>query len=82
MRDETTGNDGVLIKTWKTPHDPGTPLHYLVIDGDHVAGSDPCFPETVSQGLSARAYPYTDRPAYRPGQSVELRGVIREVVNG
>ncbi|MEO6808597.1 MAG: MG2 domain-containing protein, partial [Isosphaeraceae bacterium] len=54
----------------------------LVIDGDHVAGSDLGVPETVSQGLTARAYLYTDRPAYRPGQSVELRGVVREVVKG
>ncbi|MEO6811922.1 MAG: tetratricopeptide repeat protein, partial [Isosphaeraceae bacterium] len=38
VRDETTGKDGVLIKTWDTPRDPSTPLHYLVIDGDHVAG--------------------------------------------
>src|SRR5262249_15196847 len=27
-------------------------------------------------------YIYTDRPAYRPGQKVAVRGVIREVQNG
>src|SRR4029079_7183805 len=31
---------------------------------------------------TARAYLYTDRPAYRPGNAVELRGVVREVANG
>ena len=29
---------------------------------------------SLAQGLSARAYLYTDRPAYRPGHDVELRG--------
>ena len=36
----------------------------------------------VAQGLTARAYIYTDRPAYRPGQTVSIRGVVREVANG
>ena len=31
-------------------------------------------PDQVAQGLSPRAYIYTDRPAYRPGQEVSLRG--------
>ena len=36
----------------------------------------------MAQGLSARAYIATDRPAYRPGQSVALRGIVREVKDG
>ena len=32
-----------------------------------------------AQGLTPRAYVYTDRPAYRPGSDVEIRGVVREV---
>ncbi len=39
-------------------------------------------PNQVAQGLSPRAYIYTDRPAYRPGQKVSVRGVVREVHNG
>ncbi len=39
-------------------------------------------PDKLSQGLTARAYLYTDRPAYRPGQQVAVRGVIREVQGG
>ena len=39
-------------------------------------------PSKVAQGLTPRAYLYTDRPAYRPGQEVALRGVVREVKDG
>ena len=39
-------------------------------------------PDQVAQGLSARAYIYTDRPAYRPGHKVAIRGVVREVSGG
>ncbi|MDB5352628.1 MAG: large extracellular alpha-helical protein, partial [Planctomycetota bacterium] len=61
---------------------PRGTLAYLVLDGGDVAGSGLAVPEKVAQGLSARAYLYTDRPAYRPGNDVELRGVVREVVDG
>jgi hypothetical protein len=33
-------------------------------------------------GLSPRGYVYTDRPAYRPGQQVGIRGIVRDVVDG
>ena len=33
-------------------------------------------------GLSARGYVYTDRPAYQPGQTVGIRGIIRDVTDG
>ncbi len=46
------------------------------------AGSGLGVPDKVAQGLTARAYLYTDRPAYRPGQEVALRGVVREVKDG
>ncbi|WP_193378437.1 MG2 domain-containing protein, partial [Singulisphaera acidiphila] len=80
--EDKTGADGVLLKTWDKPRQPGTQLHYLVLDGTSAAGSGLGVPDKVSQGLTARAYLYTDRPAYRPGQQVAIRGVVREVVNG
>src|SRR6185312_10189864 len=64
------------------PRAPHGTLSYLVLDGGDVAGSGLSIPEKVAQGLSARAYLYTDRPAYRPGHDVELRGVVREVIGG
>ena len=37
---------------------------------------------SLSQGLQPRGYVYPDRSAYRPGQRVHWRGVLREVVDG
>lgn len=37
---------------------------------------------SLSQGLQPRGYIYPDRSAYRPGQRVNWRGVLREVKNG
>ena len=77
-----TGDDGVLLADWTDPRSAGGALDYLVKDGDHVAGSGLGLPSEVAQGLSARAYLDTDRPAYRPGDSVAVRGVVREVEAG
>ena len=77
--DARTGTDGVLLKTWEKPGDLGAALQYLVLDGGDAAGSGLGVPAPVAQGLTARAYIATDRPAYRPGQVVALRGVVREV---
>lgn len=33
----------------------------------------------LSSGLTAKGYIYTDRPAYLPGETVSLRGILREV---
>ena len=94
----TTGDDGVAQGTWKQPASAATPsasvapnspppapdeaLQYLVLDGLDAAGSGLGVPDQVARGLSARAYIDTDRPAYRPGQEVSIRGVIREVEGG
>ena len=77
-----TGPDGVLLHAWSPPRESNRRLTYLVLDGGHVAGSGLGVPDKLSQGLTARAYLYTDRPAYRPGQQVAVRGVIREVQSG
>ncbi len=57
-------------------------LHYLVLDGPDAAGSGLAAPGMVGQGLSPRAYIDTDRPAYRPGQEVSIRGIVREAKDG
>ncbi|MGE3819108.1 MAG: MG2 domain-containing protein, partial [Isosphaeraceae bacterium] len=77
-----TGADGVSIQKWETPRALGTSFDFLVIDGPHVAGNVAEISETLARGLSPRAYLYTDRPAYRPGQQVALRGVVREIHDG
>ena len=65
-----------------TPPAPDAALQYLVLDGGDAAGSILGVPDKVAQGLTPRAYIYTDRPAYRPGQEVALRGVVREAKDG
>ena len=80
--DGTTGADGVLIKDWDHAKDPNTPLSCLVLDGRHAAGTALAIPGTVAIGLTPRAYLDTDRPVYRPGQTVRIRGVVREVDQG
>jgi tetratricopeptide (TPR) repeat protein len=77
-----TGADGVLLRNWDPPREVNRRLTYLVVDGPNVAGSGLGVPNQVAQGLTPRAYIYTDRPAYRPGQQVALRGVVREVRDG
>ncbi|MEJ7637220.1 MAG: MG2 domain-containing protein, partial [Singulisphaera sp.] len=76
------GPDGVLLTGWNSPRDLGAAFDYLILDGPDVAGSGLGLPHQVAQGLTPRAYLYTDRPAYRPGQDVEPRGVVREVKDG
>jgi uncharacterized protein YfaS (alpha-2-macroglobulin family)/TolA-binding protein len=77
-----TGPDGVLLRDWVPQRAGNGRLTYLLVDGPHVAGSGLGVPEQVAQGLTPRAYIYTDRPAYRPGQQVGIRGVVREVAAG
>ena len=82
LLDGKTGGDGVLLASWPKPREARSSLDCLVIDGPHVAATGLAVPGTVAQGLSPRAFLYTDRPAYRPGQQVALRGIIREVEAG
>lgn len=78
--DAKTGADGVLLTDWSEPRQGE--LRYLILDGADACGSGLGVPSQVVNGLAARAYLYTDRPAYRPGQTVELRGVVREIDKG
>ncbi len=78
--EKTTGDDGVVLADWDRL--PGPSLRYLVLDVGDVAGSMAGLPDKVAQGLTPRADIATDRPAYRPGQEVDLRVVVREVERG
>ena len=78
--DEVTGPDGVLLKDWPTPQANRSNHRVLVMDGPHVATTSAATtPNESARGLSAKAMILTDRPAYRPGQTVQLRGIIREI---
>ncbi len=74
-----TGDDGVL-KTSDERFKSITDLRVFAIRDGHVAS-------TVNQlngldfavGLTPRGYLYTDRPAYRAGQLVNIKGIVRWV---
>ncbi len=80
--DLKTDREGMLLVDRPKPRDPNSRLSYLIIDGDDVAGSGLAIPGTVAQGLSPRAYILTDRPAYRPGNDVEIKGIVRQIKDG
>lgn len=82
IQEFSTGEDGVVIGNWPTSLAPRANLAYLVLDGDEAAGSGLGLSDKVTQGISPRAYLYSERPVYRPGQQVSLRGVVREVSDG
>ncbi len=66
--DELAAANGVRVLALKDGH--------VASDGLSIAGLG------ASAGLSPRGYVYTDRPAYRPGQVVHLRAIVRDVVDG
>lgn len=74
-----TGDDGVF----RTAHEhlrSAADLRVFAISGKHTA-SNMASLQGVSKasGLSSKGYIYTERPTYRPGQVVHVRGVIRSV---
>ena len=77
-----TGEDGVFRQKHDALKDAGAVTAFVVKDG-HVAADRLSLEKLgLTQGLTARGYIYTDRPAYRPGHTVQIRGVIRNVVDG
>jgi alpha-2-macroglobulin len=75
-----TGADGTWIVDAKKEH---RDVRVLAIDeGKHCATSGGTCAGGTSWGYSTKAFLYTDRPLYRPGQTVEFRGIIRKVAGG
>jgi tetratricopeptide (TPR) repeat protein len=77
--EEVTGKDGVLQKKFeelKTVSD----LRVFGFAEQHAASSQVSLEGLqFAVGLSAKGYLYTDRPAYRAGQLVNVKGIIRWV---
>ncbi|MBN2475322.1 MAG: tetratricopeptide repeat protein [Pirellulales bacterium] len=73
----TTGADGVLQQSYKQLKDAGD-VRVFATAGGHMASNVVGLKGVgVAQGLSDKGYIYTDRPAYRAGQLVHLRGCLR-----
>ena len=76
-----TGKDGVFVESFEDP--PGR-LAVFAHSGTHYAftQSAPSSQAVWDEGYSAKAFIYTDRPVYRPGQQVHYRGILRLVTGG
>lgn len=76
-----TGADGVFQQSYSRLAGAADVRLFAVADG-HVASSVVGLDGVgVSQGLQRRGYLYTDRAAYRPGQIVHVRGIVRDVAS-
>ena len=87
-----TGTDGVLHVTENAISDDtrgenrlkdASRVAAFVVKGGHVAADGLDLAGLgFSTGLMPRGYIYTDRPAYRPGDLVSIRGILRDVREG
>ena len=87
-----TGTDGVLHVTENAISDDTLGENHLkdasrvaafVVKDGHVAADGLDLAGLgFSTGLTPRGYIYTDRPAYRPGDLVSIRGILRDVREG
>ncbi|MBI1248284.1 tetratricopeptide repeat protein [bacterium] len=77
----TTGEDGVYRAARDELHGSNDIRVLGVIDGHSAANIVNLNGLQMARGLEQRGYLYTDRPAYRPGQLVHLRGIIRHVID-
>ena len=74
----TTGKDGVFRGEFKELAQSDDVRVFATIDG-HVASNMIGLQGVgIGQGLADKGFLYSDRPAYRPGQMVHLRGCLRK----
>ncbi|MEC8929074.1 MAG: tetratricopeptide repeat protein, partial [Verrucomicrobiota bacterium] len=78
----TTANDGVFVDGFDELKAMGNIRVFAVKDGHVASNTLSLRGMQFSSGLAAKGYLYTDRPAYLPGQTVKVRGVIRDVKDG
>ncbi|HIE53106.1 MAG TPA: hypothetical protein EYP85_15250 [Armatimonadetes bacterium] len=62
---------------------PASQVKVLALSGTHFASTENDLQGVqFAPGLAPKAFLYTDRPLYRPGQTVHLRGIVRKVEHG
>lgn len=77
-----TGADGVFKTSLESLKDLAD-VRIFALRANHAAAFNlPLAGLELSSGLKAKGYLYTDRPAYLPGETVSVRGVLRDVRNG
>ena len=77
-----TGPDGVFIGEVEPLRDMNR-VGILAVSKGHIASHNlDLMGLQSSSGLTPRGFIYTDRPAYRPGEKVSFRGILRDVTTG
>ncbi len=77
-----TGDDGVFHSKSDELKQADRASVFVIKDGSVASNLLDISELNLSRGLNSRGYLYTDRPAYRPGQKVSIRGIIRDVKEG
>ncbi|MCA9263196.1 MAG: tetratricopeptide repeat protein [Planctomycetales bacterium] len=79
LRELQTGNDGVLTTSFAELATAEDLRVFAIVNGNtasNVLGLQGLSP---AQGLTQKGLIYSDRPMYRPGQIVNLKGIVRSV---
>ena len=79
--EETTGPDGVLQKSFEELKKAGDVRVFAMKDGNMASNVVSLSGVGVAVGLADKGYIYTDRPAYKAGQMVHVRGCLRHAVD-
>ena len=74
-----TGTDGIFKTNLPSLKDLGNVRLFALGKGNAASYNLNLAGLQMSSGLTAKGYLYTDRPAYLPGETVSLRGILREV---
>lgn len=77
-----TRADGVFKTSLDALKDLGDVRVFALRSGHAAAFNLPLAGLQLSSGLKAKGYLYTDRPAYLPGETVSMRGILRDVKDG
>ncbi|MDZ4781293.1 MAG: tetratricopeptide repeat protein [Planctomycetia bacterium] len=72
-----SGDDGVFRQTYAELKDTADVRVFAVSDAHTASNLVSLSGVGIAQGLVDKGYLYTDRPAYRAGQLVHIRGVVR-----
>ncbi len=77
-----TGPDGVFLEKYDELRKTDQVRIFAMAEGSVASNRLDLSGLKFSQGLSAKGYLTTDRPAYQPGQVVRFRGILRDVRDG
>ncbi|MEZ6055621.1 MAG: tetratricopeptide repeat protein [Planctomycetaceae bacterium] len=78
---ELTGKDGILQKSFDQLKSVEDLRVFVAMEGHIASTVTPLSGLQVATGLTNRGYLFTDRPAYRAGQLVNIKGIVRTVAN-